>query len=71
MILRFMGDLPEPKLPEVPDQKVKSLGKRLRESIGKKSESQVAAVCTGSANFFSSDDHDIFPFSIKGNGSSE
>ena len=48
MILRFMGDLPEPKLPEVPDQKVKSLGKRLRESIGKTSESQVAAVSTGS-----------------------
>ena len=44
MILRFMGDLPEPKLPEVPDQKDQSLGKRLRESIGKKFGSQIAAV---------------------------
>lgn len=46
MILRFMGDLPEPKLPEAPEQKDQSLAKRLRESIGKKFGAQVAAVST-------------------------
>ena len=37
MILRFMGDLPEPKLSEVPpDAKSESLAKRLYGSISRK-----------------------------------